>query len=185
MQHQFRDAVEREVRRFAVGRTQLEAALSKKKEDLLAAADSSDKVLRTRQAAVEKAEGHVQAYVRDSADTTIYFAVKTGLEIPYRTMRKRILNGYVPGTSCSGTLAVRLRRMQPLTITIGPGPPHHLTCLRYNAIDGPKMPPFPNKTLQVGLVATSLFFIHICISVYTYCAPTATMCIYIHAYMCR
>ena len=49
----FPDAVEREVRRFAVERLQLEAVLHCRREDLLAGADSCH-LLRSRKAASEK-----------------------------------------------------------------------------------------------------------------------------------
>jgi hypothetical protein len=108
-------------------------------------------VLRPRKAAVEQAEAHVQAYVRDSADIAIYFAA----QITNRTKRKRISNGYVPGIPSSGTRAVGLHRAQPLTIAIGPRPPHHLKCLCVDSQDAPLPPTASNKSLHVGRVVTS------------------------------
>ena len=108
-------------------------------------------MLRSRKAASEKAEAHVQAYVRDSADIAIYFAA----QITNRTKRKRISNGYVPGIPSSGTRAVGLHRAQPLTIAIGPRPPHHLKCLCVDSQDAPLPLTASNKSLQVGRVVTS------------------------------
>ena len=117
---------------------------------MLAGADSFH-LLRSRKAASEKTEAQVQAYVRDSADIAIYFAA----QITNRTKRKRISNGYVPGTPSSGTRAVGLHRAQPLAIAIGPRPPRHLKCLRVDSQDAPLPPTASNKSLQVGRVLTS------------------------------
>ena len=106
MRPKFRDAVEREVRQFAVEHSQLEAALQRRRGDSLASGDSFRSVLRPRKAAVEQAEAHVQAYVRDSADKAIYFAAQTRMEITNRTLSKRFTHGYVPGA--------HLRKLGPL-----------------------------------------------------------------------
>ena len=150
----FPDAVEREVRRCAVERLQLEAVLHCRREDLLAGADSFH-LLRSRKAASEKTEAHVQADVRDSADIAMYFAA----QITNRTERKRTSNGYVPGIPSSGTRAVGLHRAQPLTVAIGPRPPHHLKCLCVDSQDAP-LPPTARSSCDVIVISHQLTRIH-------------------------